>query len=155
MEQFAGGEASRWGPDHTYEVYADMETYSGPPNTFTRGYTGPFNIFQNGGNNELATQILESGRDASLSSLDHALPISEPGDDTDFNNKQDISLPRQFQYYLNPDFTREHSGIAFLGPDVLDPVTLEGVNGRHLKEEVDAVVDRVIFHKSRHGQPRR
>lgn len=161
MKQFAGDEADRWGPDGAYQTYIDMETYGGPPNTPFRGYSGPFNIFQNGGNNELATQILESARDASDSALDQTLPISEPGDASDYNNKVDLSLMRQFQYYLNPDFTREHSGAAFLGTDVLQPATSKhplqkrGVGQRRLTEEMDAIVDRVIFHKACHGKPRK
>jgi choline dehydrogenase len=161
MQQYAGDEAARWGPEGAYQSYIDLETYGGPPDTPFRGYSGPFNLFQNEGNNELATQILESAGLASNSPLDNALPISEPGDATDYNNKVDLSLMRQFQYYLNPDFTREHSGHAFLGADVLlpatpeNPLTKKGVGNRRLTEEMDAVVDRVIFHKSCKGRPRK
>lgn len=152
MQSFAGSEALRWGPDSVTQSYIEMETYGGPPNTPFRGYSGPFNMFQNSGANDLTFQILDAGRAASNSILDKSLVISEPGDATDYNNKQDLSLPSQFQFYLNPDFTRSHSGNAFLGSDVLDSATGKGIN-RKLKEEVKAIVSRVIFHKSKNGKP--
>lgn len=145
LSTFAGSFAAEWSPATLNQVYIDMETYDGPANTPNRGYSGPMAIHQANNGSPFTESVLVAARSASNSPLDQALPISSPGDATDYNNDVDLSIMKEFQYYQKPDaFIRSHAGEAFLGPTV---VTLDGhgVNGRKLRVISGALVDKVLF----------
>jgi len=145
LSTFAGAYSSQWSPSALNQAYIDMETYDGPPNTPNRGYSGLMAIHQANNGIPLGEQVLTAARASSNSPLDQALPISSPGDATDYNNDVNLSLMREFQYYQKPDgFTRSHAGEAFLGPDIVTPEGY-GVGERKLRVISGALVDKVIF----------
>ncbi len=150
LSTFAGPYAAQWSPSALNQAYMDMETYDGPAGTPNRGYSGLMAIHQANNGTPLGEQVLEAAKASSNSPLDQALPISSPGDATDYNNNVDLSLMREFQYYQKPDgFTRSHAGEAFLGPNIVTPDG-RGVGGRKLKVISNALVDRVLFCKCGH-----
>lgn len=145
LSSFAGSFAADWSPATLNQAYMDMETYDGPAATPNRGYSGLMAIHQANNGTPFSESVLVAARSASNSLLDQALPISSPGDATDFNNNVDLSLMKEFQYYQKPDgFTRSHAGEAFLGPDIVTPDG-HGVGGRKLRVISNALVDKVLF----------
>lgn len=141
-----------WAAAATRPLKAALETYTsfdGPsPPANMRGTSGPIQVIKSVEYDPSLTyigNILACSIDGTVNGTDTSVscPLI-----LDFNASGASAASRtlQRQFFFNPaDFSRSHSGNGFLGPDVVDQVTGEGVGGRPLKVVSRALVNKIHF----------